>query len=135
MRVRQDEGLPPDKQIELSFHLGEQFLRSYTTEDLAKLGAKVEQDANAVERGLGLTSKRAVYQIEGCKQAWNTNDYYFSVRLDETQTLSFDIITGRLCRVVKDGSKQRLVPVEEDSMKDKPADPTAGGDGEPAPQP
>jgi len=120
MRVRQDEGLPPDKQIELSFYLGDQLLRSYTTEDLAKLGAKMGRDAYAFERGM--TSTRVAYQVEGCMQAWNTNDYYFSVRLDETQTLSFDIITGRLCRLEKDGSKQRLVPVKEDSTKDKSAD-------------
>jgi hypothetical protein len=43
---------------------------------------------------------------------WNTNDYYFSVRLDETQALSFDILTGRLWRIEKDGSTQRLMTVE-----------------------
>jgi hypothetical protein len=122
MRVRQDEGLASDKQIEFSFYLGEQLLRSYTTDDLAKLGAKVERDDNAIERGLGLDSKRAAYHVEGCEQAWNTNDYYFSIRLDETQTVSFDIITGKLCRVEKDGIKQRLVPVDEDSTKDKRAE-------------
>lgn len=84
MRVRQDEGLAVEKQIEFSFYLGEQLLRSYTTADLVKLGATVERDANAIEGGLGSSSKRAVYRVEGCKQAWNTNDYYFSVRLDET---------------------------------------------------
>jgi hypothetical protein len=112
MRVRQDEGLAVEKQIEFSFYLGDQFLRSYTTEDLVKLGAKVEPDASAREAGLGPSSKRAVYRVEGCKQAWNTNDYYFSVKLHETQTLSFDILTGRLCRVEKDGRKERLMPVE-----------------------
>ena len=112
MRVRQDEGLAVEKQIEFSFYLGDQFLRSYTTADLVKLGAKVERDASAIEDGLGASSKRAVYRVEGCKQVWGTNDYYFSVRLDETQTLSFDILTGKLCRIEKDGSKQRLIPVE-----------------------
>jgi hypothetical protein len=110
MRVKQDEGLPKGKQIEFSFYLGDQFLRSYTTADLVKLGAKLERDANARERGLN--SKRAAYHVEGCKQAWNTNDYYFSVRLNESHTLNFNILTGKLCRVKKDGSKQRLVPVD-----------------------
>ena len=117
MRMKQDAGLPIEKQIEFSFYLGRQFLRSYTTADLAKLGAKVQLDAQAVEDGLGVSSKRAVYRVEGCKQAWNTNDYYFSVRLDETQTLAFDILTGNLCRIEKDGRKQRLVPVENPAAK------------------
>jgi hypothetical protein len=134
MRIRQDEGLASDKQIEFSFYLGEQLLRSYTTDDLAKLGAKVDRDANAVERDLGLDSKRAVYRVEGCKQVWKTNDYYFNIRLDETRTLSFDIITGKLVRLEKDDSKQRLVPVDEDNTKDKRAEPPTGGDGKPAPR-
>jgi len=112
MRVRQDEGLAVEKQIEFSFYLGDQCLRSYTTADLVKLGAKVELDANAIEAGLDASSKRAVYRVEGCKQVWATNDYYFSVRLDETRTLSFDILTGKLCRIEKDGGKERLMPVE-----------------------
>jgi hypothetical protein len=136
MRVRQDEGLSQEKQIEFSFYLGDQLLRSYKTEDLVNLGAKVERDAHAIERGLGAASKRAVYRVEGCKQAWNTNDYYFSVRLDDAQTLSFDIITGRLCRVEKDGTKERLVPVDNDKVtNEKAAEPPVGGDGKPSPQP
>ena len=113
MRIKQDEGLAIEKQIEFSFYLGDQFLRSYTTADLATLGAKVERDAHAIESGLGVSSKRAVYRVEGCKQAWNTNDYYFSVRLNESHTLNFDILTGKLCRVEKDGRKQRLIPVDD----------------------
>jgi hypothetical protein len=118
MRVRQDEGLAVEKQIEISFYLGDQFLRTYTTAGLAKLGAKVERDASAVEGGLGASSKRAVYRVEGCKQVWNTNDFYFSVRLDETQTLSFDVLTGKLCRIEKDGRKERLVPVDSTAVTD-----------------
>ena len=117
MRMKQDEGLAIEKQIEFSFYLGDQFLRSYTTADLVKLGAKVERDAHAIEGGLGASSKRAVYRVEGCMQAWNTNDYYFSVRLDEMQTLSFDILTGKLCRIEKHGRKQRLVPVKSPVAK------------------
>lgn len=112
MRVRQDEGLPAEKQIEFSFYLGNQLLQSYTTEDLVKLGAKVEPDRMALEDGFDVSSKRAACRVGGCKQAWNTNDYYFSIRLDETRTLSFDILTGKLSRIEKDGNKQRLVPVE-----------------------
>ena len=136
MRVRQDAGLPVERQIEFSFYLGDQWLQSYTTEDLVKLGAKVELDRMAVEDGLGVSSKRAVYRVEGCKQAWNTNDYYFSIRLNETQTLSFDILTGGLCRVEKDGNKQHLVPVENtQTANENKAEPPVGGDGKPAPQP
>jgi hypothetical protein len=40
----------------------------------------------------------------------NTNDYYFSVNLDETRTVALDILTGNLYRIENDGSKkQRLV--------------------------
>jgi len=112
MRVRQDEGLAVEEQIELSFYLGDQFLRSYTTADLVKLGAKVTSDRSAIERGFGASSKRAIYRVEGCKQVWNTNDYYFSVRLGGTQILSFDVLTGKLCRIEKGDRKQRLMPVE-----------------------
>jgi hypothetical protein len=110
MRMRQDEGLAIEKQIEFSFYLGDKFLRSYTTANLVKLGAKVEPDASAIEGDLGASSTRAVYHVEGCKQVWGTNDYCFSVKLDETRTLVFDILTGNLCRIEKDGAKQRLVP-------------------------
>ncbi len=111
MRVRQDEGLPPEKQVEFSFYLGDQYLQSFTTADLVKLGAGIKRDAAAFEGGLSVSSKRAEYRVEGCKQVVGTNDYYFTVRLDDTRTLSFDILTGTLCRIEKDGSKQRLVPV------------------------
>ena len=132
MRVRQDEGLPAEKQIEFSFYLGDQFLRSYTTEDLVKLGAKIDRDGVALERGFGVSSRRAVYHVEGCRQAWNTNDYYFSVRLDETQTLDFDILTGKLCRVEKDGSRQRLVPADrsDDIGNSRNAEPVTPADAD-----
>ena len=112
MRVRQDEGLPPEKQVEFSFYLGERHLKSFTTAELVKLGAKVRPDRIAIERGRGISAIRAKYRLEGCKQVPRTNDYYFAVRLDDTRTLSFDILTGKLCRIEKDGSNQRLVPVE-----------------------
>ena len=129
MRVRQDAGMPAEKQIEFSFYLGDRWLRSYTTEDLVKLGAKMESDWQAIEDGLGVEAKRAAYRVEGCKQAWNTNDYYFSIRLNETQTLSFDILTGGLCRVEKDGNKQQLVSVENaKTINDNKAEQTSAGD-------
>jgi hypothetical protein len=132
MRVREDEGLLADKQIEFSFYLGDQFLRSYTTHDLVKLGAKMERDWRANENGFDASSKRAAYSVEGCKQAWNTNDYYFSVKLNEAQTLNFDILTGKLCRVEKNGSKQRLVPADgsENIGNSKNAEPTDAPDKE-----
>jgi hypothetical protein len=113
MRVRQDEGLAVEKQIEFSFYLGNQFLRSYTTADLAKLGARVQPDESAREGGLKASSMRAVYRVEGCKQVLGgSNDYYFSVRLDETKNLSFDILTGKLCRIEKFGNEQHMILVE-----------------------
>ncbi len=112
MRLRQDEGLSRERQIEFSFYLGDQFLRSYTTADLVLLGARVERDLDAIERGLGMHSERAVYRVDGCKQAWNTNDHYFSVTLEDARTLAFDVLTGRLCRVEQQESRQQLVPAE-----------------------
>jgi hypothetical protein len=113
MRLRQEQGLATEKQIEFSFYLGDQFLRSYTTADIIKLGGKLERDEWAFEDGLGASSKRAAYHVEGCKQVWNTNDYYFSIRLSESQTLSFNILTGKVCQVEKDGDRERLVIVDK----------------------
>ncbi|MCX7046133.1 MAG: hypothetical protein NTX50_11690 [Candidatus Sumerlaeota bacterium] len=111
MRPRQEQGLPPEKQIEFSFYIGDRFLRSYTTTDLVKLGAAMELDLTPSKRSLGVSSRCAAYRVEGCTQVWNTNDYYFSVRLDESRTLAFDILTGGLCRIENDGSKERMVPM------------------------
>lgn len=104
MRLRQDEGLPTEKQIEFSFYLGDQLLRSYTTTDLVKLGAKLERDWRAFEKDDSAPiSERAAYRVEGCKQVPGSNDYYFSVRLDDAHTLSFDILTGELSKMEKAG--------------------------------
>jgi len=134
MRVRQEEGLPPEKQIEFSFYLGELLLRSYTTADLMKLGAHVERDAVAMERGFGASSRRAAYRVEGSNQVPGTNDYYFRVRLSDAQTVCFDIITGRVCRVEKDGTAQRLVPVENDKAANEKTAEAAGAAGRPSAQ-
>jgi hypothetical protein len=112
MRLRQDSGLPAQKQTELSFYLGDRLLWSYTTADLAKLGAKVKRDVYAIESGFGVASTRAAYDVEGCVQAWSSNDYYFKVRLDDKNTLNFDILTGKLCRVERVDNHERLVPEE-----------------------
>ncbi len=124
MRLRQDKGLPPEEQVEFSFYLGEQHLQSFTTADLVKLGAKLGRDPAAFENGLDVSSRRAGYRAEGCKQVQGTNDYYFLVRLDDTRDLSFDILTGKLCRIEEDGNKQRLVALEgaaTDAEQDDPA--------------
>lgn len=123
MRVRQDEGLLPEKQIEFSFYLGQQHLQSFTTADLVKLGAKMRRDVAAFESGLDVSSKRAEYRAEGCKQVRGTNDYYFLVRLDDTRDLSFDILTGKLCRIEEDGNKQRLVALEGAATDAEQGDP------------
>lgn len=134
MRLRQDSGLPAEKQTELSFYLGDRLLRSYTTADLAKLGAKVERDAYAIESGFGVASTRAAYDVEGCEQAWSSNDYYFKVRLDNKKALNFDILTGKLCRVERLDNHERLVPEEGagsigtgGSVEQKSPEPTAVG--------
>ena len=114
MRVRQDEGLPPEKQVEFSFYLGEKLLRSWTTADLTRLGAGT--GTGKMSTGGHKRGPRAVYHVEGCIQAHNTNDYYFSVRLNEKTVLAFDVLTGGLVRVErdeKDPAKERLVPVED----------------------
>ena len=121
MRVRQDEGLPLEEQVEFSFYLGDELLQSYTTTDLVKLGATVGRDMAAFEGGLSIDSKRARYRVEGCKQVQGTNDYYFLASLDETRTLSFDVLTGKLCLIEKDGNKQRLVPADSTEVEQKAA--------------
>jgi len=119
MRLKQDEGQPPEKQIEFSFYLGDKFLKSYTTADLIKLGAVTEQDNHAVELGLKEFNKRAAYRVEGCRQVWNTNDYYYAVRLDDTHVLFFDILTGNLCRIEKEDRSERMVLLESTLEPDR----------------
>jgi hypothetical protein len=106
MRVRQDEGKALDEQIELSFYLGGELVKSYTTSDLLKLGARKVRAKDAP----GL---RASYEPGNCRQVWNTNDYYFSIKLDDARTLRFDIVTGNLCRVVREGKRERMTTSDE----------------------
>lgn len=107
MRIRQEDGLPPEKQIELSFYLGDKLLKSYTTTDLIKLGAILNQ--TDIDTSVADTLKHVQYHDEGCKQVPNTNDYYFQVRLNESKTLCFDILTGKLCRIEGSGVEWRMV--------------------------
>jgi len=123
MRLRQDEYLPPDKQIEFSIYLGDQLVRSYTTAELVKLGAVLEHDMAAQEMlalkpdTTNFSPMRATYEVEGVFQVWNTNDYYYRVKLDATHTLNFDIVTGRLCRVEKLEREERMTLIDPDPAK------------------
>jgi hypothetical protein len=106
--------LSADKQVELSIYLGKDLVRSYTTADLEKMGAAVERDAMAAESGIrgpeNKTPMRAKYEVAGCFQVWNTNDYYFKLILPhpgnatgdgrpDAKELRFDIVTGKRCEV------------------------------------
>jgi len=95
MRFRQDEGKEFDKQIELSFYLGGKLLKSYTTADLVKLGARTARSS----ADLG---PRAIYKPIECRQVPNTNDYYFAIDLENGTTLRFNVLNGKLCRLVED---------------------------------
>ncbi len=117
MRIRQEEGLAPEKQIEFSFYLEDKLLHSYTTADLIQLGAKATLIRTAGVKGFGNPPQRALYQVEGCHQVAGTNDYYFKVRLGDKETLLFDVLSGNLCRVERDGAKQRLVSRKTSSIK------------------
>ena len=124
MRLRQDQYLPPEKQIEFSFYLGDQLVRSYTSADLVKLGAVLRPDFIAQEMlslqpnaAGGTPPQRADYQVEGVFQVWNTNDYCYRVKLDATHALNFDIITGRLCRIEKLEREERMTLIEPDPAK------------------
>jgi hypothetical protein len=121
LRVAQDAGLAPDKQIELSFYLGNDLVKSYTTADLVKLGARLDYDGIAAERGITAVDgppKRAQYLVESCEQVWNTNDYYFRVKVNPSDVtpriLKFDIVTGKVCRVerVEGENKERMIFAE-----------------------
>lgn len=95
MRFRQDEGKEFDKQIELSFYIGGKLLKSYTTADLVKLGARTARSS----ADLG---PRALYKPIACKQVPSTNDYYFGIDFGNGTILRFNVLNGKLCRLVEE---------------------------------
>jgi hypothetical protein len=86
MRLRQETGKEPNKQIEFSFYIGGNHLKSYTTTDLLKLGADLIAD---YPRG----TKRAGYTVVGIEQIPGSNDYVYSVLIKDKK-VQFDILTG-----------------------------------------
>lgn len=92
MRFKQEEGKEFDEQIELSFYLGGELLKTYTTSDLIKLGACVAR--TSVDRG-----PHAEYKPIECRQVPGTNDYYFRIELGDGTVLRFNVLNGRLCRI------------------------------------
>ncbi len=83
-----DTPTSPDKQVELTFHLGGKLLKTWTTADLVRLGAEV----GLSDRDGG--GKRAEFQVVGCEQIPGTNQYVFTIQLVKGKKLSFDILTG-----------------------------------------
>ncbi len=86
LAIHNDAPTSLDKQIEISFHLGGKFLKSWTTTDLKRLGAEL-----GVSRPGG---KRAVFQIVGYEQIPSTNEYVFTLQFGKDKKVSFDILTG-----------------------------------------
>ncbi len=86
MAVRREDSIALEKQVEFSFHLGGKLLKSWTTADLKKLVSEIYPD-----RPFG---QRADFNVLGCEQIPNTNEYVFTIRLEFDKKLSFDILTG-----------------------------------------
>ncbi len=76
------------KQHEFSFHLGGEHLKTYTTEDMVKMGANIPS-----KKGDG-GDKRAEIEFSGCNQVPGTNDYVFVVAVNGSKTIQFNILTG-----------------------------------------
>ena len=91
MSLDKERGKPLDQQIEFSIYLGGKLLKSHTTNDLLKLGARLNRIHSDNDLGDG-----AVFEARGCEQIPGTNDYVFSIIVAENTKLSFDILTGEL---------------------------------------
>ena len=75
------------KQIECGFYLGGKHLKSYSTDDLIKMGAKTTFKRLNKER-------RANIEFLGCKQISRSNNYVFEIKINKTTIVQFDILTG-----------------------------------------
>ena len=90
MSVRESFGfLPPDKEIEIAFHLGGQLLQSYTTTALGAMGIEIGPT-------FGGAGKVARFKVLGCVQVLQTNDYDLVIESSGGKKYSFDILTGHL---------------------------------------
>ena len=87
-----DAPTTPDKQVELALHLGGKLLKTFTTDDLVRLGAEIHADPSG-------GGKRAEFQVAGCEQMErpNANQYAFTLRLSAGKLVFFNILTGNEC--------------------------------------
>ena len=76
-----------NRKDELRFCFGGQVLKSYTTDDLLKLGAEAEVTST--------DGRAAAYRIIGADQIPGTNEYDFVIQL-KNRTLRIDITTGEV---------------------------------------
>ncbi len=75
-----------DKQVELGFWLGGKLLKTWTIDELKRLGA---------EEAFGKPGGRmAAFQVLGCQQIPGSNEYVFVIQVSKEKKLSFDILTG-----------------------------------------
>ena len=72
----------------LVFYQGGKKIKTYSEEDLSKLGL-----IRPVEFSYGIEGD---YVVKGIEQVPNTNDYLFSVEKPNKEIISFDITTGSL---------------------------------------
>ena len=91
MALSRDMAKDPAEQVEFSFYIGVQHLATYTTADLAKLGALVLPTGDSERRGAAL-------RVVGCEQIPGTNEYVYRVILTSSagaKTIDFDVLTGK----------------------------------------
>jgi hypothetical protein len=80
-----------EHQVELSFYLGGQLLRSYTTSDLIRLGAEPRRLRDSSGRSQW---RRAEFTPGECEQVPGTNTYVFTILVANDRRIAFDITTG-----------------------------------------
>ncbi len=86
LAIRRDQATEPDKQVEINIYLGGSLLKSWTTSELQRVGAKVSKSAYGGER--------ADFEVVGCEQIPGTNQYVWVLRLGDKK-VSLDILTGK----------------------------------------
>ncbi len=96
MARRREPAATPDQQVELGFYLGGRHLKSWTTAELQALGATV-----AAIREDNPPGKFAEFQLLGCEQIDNSNEYVFTVQFSGRKKAAFDILTGNVYRPPK----------------------------------
>jgi len=80
---------PFGENVEISFFIDGQHLRSYTINELIQMGAEYEQQKELSQ------GKQLNYKILGCEQILRTNEYRFVIIIGEKKVF-FDILTGKI---------------------------------------